>query len=167
LFFTINTPGYGRAQYARGSIDHQEFVACMTLSKAVGTRINAANPLSAVEERHPVQFFIRRLWREQIRTTVDARAEVGHSPITRIACCNRRPRINSVIPIAKVKLNSGGCPLVTESEVERSFRKLIKASDLNQETLDKAEMLLEQLRPESPLRHRLIRIDELREMSQA
>ena len=58
--------------------------------------------------------------------------------------------------------------LLTESEVERSFRKLVKSSGLSQETLDKAESLLDELRPESPLRHRLAQeIDELRELSQA
>ena len=58
--------------------------------------------------------------------------------------------------------------MLTESEVERSFRKMIKSSGLSQDTLDKAEALLEELRPESPLRHRLAQeIDELRELSQA
>ena len=58
--------------------------------------------------------------------------------------------------------------MLTESEVERSFRKLIKNNQLNTETLDKADQLIEQLRPESPLRHRLSQeIEELREMAQA
>ena len=58
--------------------------------------------------------------------------------------------------------------MLTESEVERSFRKLIKNNQLNTETLDKADPLIEQLRPESPLRHRLSQeIEELREMAQA
>ena len=56
--------------------------------------------------------------------------------------------------------------MLTESQVERSFRQLIKAQDLVAETFDKAEELLEELRPESPLRHRLgSELDELREIA--
>lgn len=56
--------------------------------------------------------------------------------------------------------------MLTEAEVERSFRKLLKAGPLNQETFEKGEALLEQLRPESPLRHRLSsELEELRELS--
>jgi hypothetical protein len=57
--------------------------------------------------------------------------------------------------------------LLTEAEVERSFRKLVKGG-INQETIEKGEALLEQLRPESPLRHRLSsELDELRELGVA
>ncbi len=53
--------------------------------------------------------------------------------------------------------------MLTESQVERSFRRLIKAEGLVTETFDKAEELLDELRPESPLRHRLYsELDELR-----
>ena len=56
--------------------------------------------------------------------------------------------------------------MLTESQVERSFRRLINAQGLVTETFDKAEELLEELRPESPLRHRLgSELDELRELS--
>lgn len=56
--------------------------------------------------------------------------------------------------------------MLTESQVERSFRKLIKAQGLVEDTFDKAEELLEELRPESPLRHRLVsELDELREIA--
>lgn len=44
--------------------------------------------------------------------------------------------------------------LLTESEVQRSFTKIMKG-EMNTEILDKAEALLDELRPESPLRHRL------------
>ncbi|MEX0818305.1 MAG: hypothetical protein WD070_01895 [Pirellulaceae bacterium] len=55
--------------------------------------------------------------------------------------------------------------MLTESQVERSFRKLITAEGLATKTLDKAEELLDELRPESPLRHRLSsELDELREI---
>jgi hypothetical protein len=45
--------------------------------------------------------------------------------------------------------------LLTEQQIARSWRKLFAGSEVNHETLDKAEALLEELRPESPLRHRL------------
>lgn len=58
--------------------------------------------------------------------------------------------------------------MLTESQVERSFRQLINAQGLVTATFDKAEELLEELRPESPLRHRLgSELDELREIAPA
>ena len=54
--------------------------------------------------------------------------------------------------------------LLTESEVERSFRRLFKNQEVSDETFDKAESLIDELRPENPLRHRLtVELDELRE----
>jgi hypothetical protein len=56
--------------------------------------------------------------------------------------------------------------LLTEAEVQRSYRKLMKGQEITLEVLDKAEALLDQLRPESPLRHRLwLELDELRELN--
>jgi hypothetical protein len=52
--------------------------------------------------------------------------------------------------------------LLTENQISRSWRKLFAGSELSQELLVKAEALLEELRPESPLRHRLA--GELREL---
>lgn len=54
--------------------------------------------------------------------------------------------------------------LLTESTVERIFRELMNEQNRSEETFDKAEELLEEeLRPESPLRHRLtIELEELR-----
>jgi hypothetical protein len=58
--------------------------------------------------------------------------------------------------------------LLTEAEVQRSFRNLFKSKDVPPETFDKAESLLDELRPESPLRHRLsVELDELRKMHTA
>ncbi len=56
--------------------------------------------------------------------------------------------------------------LLTESTVENMFRQLMK-TDRNEETFDKAEELLEdELRPESPLRHRLtVELEELRSLA--
>lgn len=56
--------------------------------------------------------------------------------------------------------------LLTEATVERMFRTLINDPNRNEETFEKAEeMLEEELRPESPLRHRLsTEIDELRKL---
>jgi hypothetical protein len=55
--------------------------------------------------------------------------------------------------------------LLTESEVERSFRRLFKSREVTPDLLDRAEELLDELRPESPLRHRLTsELDELRDL---
>lgn len=55
--------------------------------------------------------------------------------------------------------------MLTEQEVTRTWARLIKG-ELNEQTFAKAELLLDELRPESPLRHRLgCELDELREQS--
>jgi hypothetical protein len=54
--------------------------------------------------------------------------------------------------------------LLTESEVSRSWSRLFK-NGLSSEAFENAEDLLNELRPESPLRHRLEgELGELREM---
>mgnify|MGYP006951212966 CR=1 FL=1 len=45
--------------------------------------------------------------------------------------------------------------MLTESEVQRSFRNLFKTKDVSPDMFEKAEALLDELRAESPLRHRL------------
>jgi len=58
--------------------------------------------------------------------------------------------------------------LLTEDQVHRSFRNLFNNTDISNDSFDKAENLLEELRPESPLRHRLAgELEELRELSAA
>jgi hypothetical protein len=58
--------------------------------------------------------------------------------------------------------------LLTESEVQRSFRNLFKSKDVAPDTFDKAEALLEELRAESPLRHRLsTELEEIRKLHTA
>ena len=58
--------------------------------------------------------------------------------------------------------------MLTESEVERSFRKLFRNQPADADLFDKAERLLDELRPESPLRHRLsCELDELRDLADA
>jgi hypothetical protein len=53
--------------------------------------------------------------------------------------------------------------MLTESEVARSWARLFKG-ERNDATFAKAESLLDELRAESPLRHRLAtELDELRE----
>lgn len=52
--------------------------------------------------------------------------------------------------------------MLTEGEISRSWIKLFGNNDYDPETFDKAELLLEELRPENPLRHRLA--TELREL---
>jgi hypothetical protein len=55
--------------------------------------------------------------------------------------------------------------VLTEHEVARSWAKLFKG-EKSSETFVKAEALLDELRPESPLRHRLANeLDELRGLS--
>ena len=53
--------------------------------------------------------------------------------------------------------------MLTESSVEKSFRKLLASPQRSEEDFERAEELLDELRPESPLRHRLsMELDELR-----
>ena len=53
--------------------------------------------------------------------------------------------------------------MLTEAEVERSFRRMFSSADVAPEAFEKAEMLIENLRLESPLRHRLTNeLEELR-----
>jgi hypothetical protein len=55
------------------------------------------------------------------------------------------------------------CELLTEQEISRSWRNLFRSKDLNEGIFAQAERLLDELRPESPLRHRLeAELDELR-----
>lgn len=57
------------------------------------------------------------------------------------------------------------CSLLTEQEVSKSWRALFSRRELSDETFAKAEALIDELRPESPLRHRLgTELDELRRM---
>ncbi|MCO8124856.1 hypothetical protein NHH03_24170 [Stieleria sp. TO1_6] len=57
--------------------------------------------------------------------------------------------------------------MLTEATVEEMFRKLISDPNRGEAIFDKAEDLLdEELRPESPLRHRLSQeLEELRELA--
>ena len=53
--------------------------------------------------------------------------------------------------------------MLTEQQINRSWRKLFSSGNPDEETFEKAEALLEELRPESPLRHRLfMELNELR-----
>jgi hypothetical protein len=53
--------------------------------------------------------------------------------------------------------------LLTEQEVARSWSQLFKSKNVELAAFDRAEQLLEELRPESPLRLRLtLELDELR-----
>ena len=55
--------------------------------------------------------------------------------------------------------------MLTEQEISRSWRKLFKDSECDDKVLAKAETLLDELRPESPLRHRLsIELVELKKI---
>jgi hypothetical protein len=53
--------------------------------------------------------------------------------------------------------------LLTEKEVSRSWSRMFVGSEIDLSTFERAEQLLDELRPESPLRHRLsIELEELR-----
>ena len=58
--------------------------------------------------------------------------------------------------------------MLTEDQVQRSFRKLFSNPEATEDTFEQAEDLLDELRPESPLRHRLSsELEELRKMATA
>lgn len=58
--------------------------------------------------------------------------------------------------------------MLTEQEVSKAWRQLFRTRELKKETFRKAEELLENLRPESPLRHRLENeLKELRKLHRA
>jgi hypothetical protein len=62
-------------------------------------------------------------------------------------------------------LERRGDDLLTEAEVQRSYSQLIYRRDIDEATFDEAELLVEELRPESPLRLRLLReLEELRQL---
>jgi hypothetical protein len=66
-----------------------------------------------------------------------------------------------------VSPTSGVDRLLTESQVQRSFRKLILTVGEDPNVLEKLEVLMDHLRPESPLRHRLwTEFEEVRRMQE-
>ena len=55
--------------------------------------------------------------------------------------------------------------MLTEAEVQRSFRKIFIDNAITTESFDKAEELLDELRPESPLRFKMSQeLEELRKI---
>ncbi len=53
--------------------------------------------------------------------------------------------------------------MLTEQEVARTWSQVFKTGQIELASFDKAEQLLDELRPESPLRHRLtVELEELR-----
>jgi hypothetical protein len=57
---------------------------------------------------------------------------------------------------------SKGIRVVSEHDVSAMWRELFRSASVTSETLGKAEALLEELKPESPLRHRLAaELDEI------
>ena len=56
--------------------------------------------------------------------------------------------------------------MLSEASVEKSIRKMLSSPERTEEDIDRAEEMLEDLRPESPLRHRLsVELDELRSLA--
>jgi hypothetical protein len=57
--------------------------------------------------------------------------------------------------------------LLTEHEIARAWAALFRGATQAEELFAKAERLLDELRPESPLRHRLgAELDELRQRAE-
>ena len=55
--------------------------------------------------------------------------------------------------------------MLTEQQISKSWRLLLSTGNFDSEIAAKAEALLDELRPESPLRHRLrAELDELRRL---
>jgi hypothetical protein len=55
--------------------------------------------------------------------------------------------------------------LLTEQQINQSWRRLFNRGQFDETTFEKAQSLLDELRPESPLRHRLgTELEELRKM---
>lgn len=53
--------------------------------------------------------------------------------------------------------------MLTEQEISRSWRNLFRDTEITPEAVEKADGLLDELRPESPLRHRLsVELEEIR-----
>lgn len=64
---------------------------------------------------------------------------------------------------ARCPVNRKGGRLLTEQEVSKSWRNLFGRGELSDDMFVKAEALIDELRGESPLRHRLTtELDELR-----
>jgi hypothetical protein len=58
--------------------------------------------------------------------------------------------------------------VLTEEQVQRSFRSLFQSAEVSHDSIEKAEALIDQLRLESPLRHRLSEeLEELRKICMA
>ncbi len=58
--------------------------------------------------------------------------------------------------------------VLTEQEVSRSWRKLFTKPVFSDDLFERAEALIEEIRPESPLRHRLQReLDEFRSLAKS
>jgi hypothetical protein len=71
-------------------------------------------------------------------------------------------------PRAALRVTQREVNLLTENEVQRSFRNLFNRKDVPPDTFDKAEALLEELRAESPLRHRLsVELEDIRKLHTA
>lgn len=81
------------------------------------------------------------------------------SALSLLAVNSKGNRIKDVI----TKFLVWSFTVLTENEVSRSWNRLFGNKQFTDEAFDQAELLLEQLRPESPLRHRLTNeLDELR-----
>lgn len=82
-------------------------------------------------------------------------------PSTESIECNKRTA-SCVFPVEPTLRSIA---LLTENEVSRSWSKIFGGGSIDSTSIDRAEQLLDGLRPESPLRHRLtVELEELRKI---
>ena len=145
-------------------------LASLRLSRAMFARGVNVQPIvhPAVEESAArLRFFITSLHTsEQIRYTVEVLAEELermrlHGSIPGDDSGSRRQTVPGERRYrgSSKSLSSSsplrGDRLLTENEIQRTWRALFRDQEIDEETFTRAEALLEELRPESPLRHRL------------
>jgi hypothetical protein len=59
-----------------------------------------------------------------------------------------------------------GYLLLTEQQISNSWSQILRSTKVDADLVARAEALIDQLRPESPLRHRLdLELEELRKLS--
>ena len=77
------------------------------------------------------------------------------------------PLVSCSAAVARISSHRGTIVL-TEQEVSRSWRQLFGKGEIAPELVSRGEALLEELRPESPLRHRLLNeLEELQNLAAA
>ena len=157
-------------------------ILCLRLSRALFDRGINVQPIvhPAVDENAArLRFFLTsQHTAEQIRYAIAALVEELEKLKTQSAVASRRKKGRnesrkswkasySVTEDWHLPMFFGkGLRLLTEQQVSRSWQRLLSHCEFSEEVASKAEALLEELRPESPLRHRLgMELRELRDLN--